>query len=202
MNLHYFRSMAIGVVAASAFALSSGCASSPEAGETVASMDTFGVEVVKVKDSIDHALKSLDSLVATQPSDLRASFDTYSSSVAALDHQANVVRERAEEMKKMGDEFFKGWEAPESLSPERRAQLTASYDKIKEDMTLAKEEFAPFLSSLKDIQGYLKLDLSLHGINSMGELSKKARENGAKVKSSIDAVLVQVNSVRGMIPTN
>jgi Protein of unknown function (DUF2959) len=201
MNHHFFRSMAICVVAAGAFALSSGCASSPEAGETVASMDTFGVEVVKVKDSIDHALKSLDALVASQPSDIRGNFDTYSSSVTGLDHQANVVRERADEMKKMGDEFFKEWEPPEHVTPERRAALSASYDKIKEDMTLAKEEFTPFLNSLKDIEGYLKLDLSPHGINSMGELSKKARENGTKVKSSIDAVLVQVNSVRGMIPT-
>jgi hypothetical protein len=193
--------MAICVVAAGAFAFSSGCASSPEAGETVASMDTFGVEVVKVKDSIDHTLKSLDSLVATQPSDIRANFDAFSSSVTGLDHQANVVRERAEEMKKMGDGFFKEWEATENVSPDRRAQLTASYGKIKEDMALAKEEFTPFLKSLQDIEGYLKLDLSLHGISSMGDLSKKARENGDKVKSSIDAVLVQVNAVRGMIPT-
>jgi hypothetical protein len=193
--------MAICAVAAGVFAFTSGCKSSPDAGETVESMDTFGVEVVKVKDAIDHTLKSLDTLVATQPSDIRANFESYSSSVAALDHQANVVRERADEMKKMGDDFFKEWEAPEHMSPDRRAQLSESYAKIKADMTHAKDEFTPFLKSLKDIEGYLKLDLSLHGVNSMGELAKKARETGGKVKSSIDAVLVQVNSVRGMIPT-
>jgi hypothetical protein len=200
MHLHFFPSMAICVVATSALALSFGCASTPDAGATATSMDSFGVEMVKVKDSIDATVKALETVVATQPSDIRANFDAYSKSVAALDHQANVVRERAEEMKTMGDEFFKEWETPEHMSPDRRAQLNASYAKIKEDMALAKEQFTPFLKALKDIESYLKLDLSLHGISSMGELSKKANDNGAKVKSSIDAVLVQVNSVRGMLP--
>lgn len=36
----------------------------------------------------------------------------------------------------------------------------------------------------------------------MSELAAKAKTNGTQVKSRIDAVLVQVNSVRGMVPTN
>jgi hypothetical protein len=68
-------------------------------------------------------------------------------------------------------------------------------------MTSAKEQFTPFLNSLKDIESYLKLDLSPTGISSMGELAKKAKDNGAQVKSSIDGVLTQLNSVRGMLST-
>ncbi len=200
MNLHFLSSMAICVVAAGALAASSGCASSPDAKATVASMDTFGVEIAKVKDSIDGALKALETVVRSPASDIRANFDAYTKSVAALDKQTKVVRGRAEEMKTMGDEFFKEWE-PENVSPERRAELRTSYAKIKNDMALAKEEFTPFLNSLKDIESYLKLDLSPTGINSMGDLVKKAKDNGAQVKSRIDGVLVQVNSVRGMVST-
>ena len=87
------------------------------------------------------------------------------------------------------------------MTPERRAELTAAYAKIKEDMAPAKEEFTPFLASLKDIESYLKVDPSMKGINSMADLVKKAKDNGAQVKSRIDAVLVQVNSVRGMLST-
>jgi hypothetical protein len=54
---------------------------------------------------------------------------------------------------------------------------------------------------LKDIQSYLKVDPSTKGINSMGELVKKAKDHGAQVNASIDAVLTQVNSVRGMLST-
>jgi hypothetical protein len=193
--------MALCVVTAGAFTVSAACASSPDAGATVASMDTFGVELAKVKDSIDGTVKALEAVVGTEASEIRVNFATYTKSVAALDRQANVVRKRAEEMRALGDEFFKEWEPPKNVSPERRAELTASYAKIQEDTTLAKDQFAPFLKALKDIESYLELDLSPTGINSMGELTKKAKENGAKVKTSIDAALVQVNSVRGMVST-
>jgi len=201
MNRRSFHSLALCVVAAGALTGSSGCASSPEAGATVASMDTFGVELAKVKDSIDDTVQALETVVGTEAGDLRVHFAAYSKSLAALDRQAKVVRKRAEEMRAMGDEFFKEWEAPEDVSPERRAALNASYTRIEEDTTLAKEQFTPFLQALKDIESYLELDLSLTGIHSMGELTQKAKDNGAKVKTSIDAALLQLNSVGGMLST-
>lgn len=201
MNLSFVRSISIWIAAAGAFTVPCGCSSSPEASETVESMNTFGLQVAKVKDSVDATLKALDDVVGTDASQIRSSFEAYSKSVAALDKQAKVVRERAEEMHTMGDEFFEEWETPENMTPERRAQLNGSYAKIKEDMTLARDQFTPFLQSLKDIESYLKLDLSPTGISSVGELVKKAKADGGRVKSSIDAALVQVNSVRGMIST-
>lgn len=201
MTLQLFRSMALCLVAAGLFAVSPGCASSPDAKTTVDSMSTFGVELAKVKDSIDGTVRALEAVVATQPSDLKSNFDGYSKSVKALDKQANVVRSRADEMKEQGNEFFKEWEGSESVSPDRRAELNASYAKIKEEMTLAKEGFTPFLKSLKDIESYLKLDLSLKGVHSTSDLVKKAKEDGAQVKSRIDAVLVRLNTVRGVLST-
>jgi hypothetical protein len=200
MNLSFVRSMAIGIAAAGAFTVSSGCASSPDAKETVDSMNTFGVEVARVKDSIDHTLKALEDVAGSGTGDIQGNFDAYTKSVAALDKQRNVVRKRAEEMQAMGDQFFEEWE-PEDVSAERRAELKASYAKIEGDMTVAQERFTPFLNSLKDIESYLKLDLSPAGVKSMGELVKKAKDNGTEVKSRIDAVLGQVNSVRGMLST-
>jgi len=189
------------VVLAGAFAVSPGCASSPDAKETVDSMGNFGLQVAKVKDSINGALKSLETVVGSQPSEINANVSAFGKAVTALDKQSKVVKDRAEEMRAKGDEFFKEWEAPENVSPERRAELTASYAKIKEDMASAKGGFTPFLASLKDIQSYLKVDPSTKGINSMGELVKKAKDNGAQVNASIDGVLTQVNSVRGMLST-
>jgi hypothetical protein len=199
MTLQFSRFMATCLVAAGVFAVLPSCASSPDAKETVGSMSNFGVEVAKVKDSIDGTLVALEAVASTKPNEIKGSFDAFSKSVTALDKQAKVVRGRADEMKEMGDAFFKEWEAPKGTSPERRAELTASYAKIKTDMASAKEAFTPFLSSLKDIEGYLKLDLSLQGVESSGKLVKKAKDDGAKVKSLIDAVLVQLNSVRGMV---
>jgi hypothetical protein len=190
----------MGVVLAGAFAVSPGCSSSPDAKETVDSMGDFGLEVAKVKDSIDNTTRALETVAGSQPGDINANVEAYSKSVVALDKQAKVVRSRAEEMRSKGDEFFKEWE-PENVSADRRVQLTSAYAKIKQDMTVAKEEFTPFLAALKDVEGYLKVDPSVKGINSVGELVQKANDIGARVKSRIDAVLAQVNSVRGMVST-
>jgi hypothetical protein len=188
------------VVVAGTFAVAPGCASNPDAKSAVASMGNFGLDVAKVKDSIDNALKALETVVASQPSEINANVGAYSKAVDALEGQAKVVRRRAEEMRSKGDAFFKDWE-PENVSPERHQQLTASYAKIKANMAAAKEQFTPFLASLKDIESYLKVDPSTKGINSMADLVKKAKDNGAQVKSSIDTVLNQLNSVQGMLST-
>jgi len=201
-SLRFPQFMAASVVIAGAFAVSPGCASSgPDAEATVNSMGNFGLEMAKVKDSIDPTVKALETVVASQPSDIKANVDAYGKSVAALDKQANVVRKRAEEMRSQGDAFFKDWEPPRGVTPERRAELTAAYAKIKADTAAAKDEFVPFLKALKDIESYLKVDASVQGISSMTELVAKAKTTGAQVKSSIDAVLVQTNAVRGMLPT-
>jgi hypothetical protein len=199
MRLRFPHFVAMFVVVAGAFAVSPGCASSPDAGSTVHSMGEFGLEVAKVKDSIDRTVASLETVVASQPADIVTNVEAYGKTVKSLDGQAKVVRGRAEEMKAKGDEFFKEWEAPANVTPERRAELTQSYGKIKTDMAAAKEEFTPFLAALKDIESYLKVDPSVKGIGSMSKLAAKAKESGATVKARIDAVLVQVNSVRGML---
>jgi hypothetical protein len=202
MHFPTFRSMAFCLVAA-ALAGPTGCSSGPDAKATVDSMGTFGLETAKAKDSIDGTLKALEALVATQASDIKVPFDAYTKSLTTLDEQAKVVRKHAGEMKASGDLFFKKWEtdASASVSQERHAELSASYARIKEDMALAGDTFTPFLKSLKDIESYLKLDLSLKGINNVADLVKKANDDGAQVKTRIEAVIAQVNSVRGMLST-
>lgn len=201
MNSSFLRSAALCVLACGSFAAFSGCASSPDAESTVESMGSFGVEVAKIKDSIDGTIKTLEAVMGTQPGDLHKNFDAYSKAVKSLDKQADHVRHLANEMKVKGDEFFKDWEGSEHVSPDRRTQLAGAYGKIKQDMAAAKDEFAPFLASAKDLESYLELDLSLKGVNAAGDLVQKAKDSGARVKSRIDAVLTQVNSVRGMLST-
>ena len=188
-------------IVAGASALPTGCSSTPEAKEVVHSMGAFNLEVAKVKDSIDASIKALETVVGSQPTEIGSNLEAFSKSRGALESQAKVIRSRAEEMKSTGNEFFKEWEPPKSVTPERRAQITASFAKIKEEMARAKEGFTPFLASMKDIESYLKLDPTPTGLNSAADLVKKAKQNAAQVKSSIDTVLNQVNSVQGVMST-
>jgi wobble nucleotide-excising tRNase len=197
----HFRSAAVFAFVASMLAVSTQCASSPNPKATVDSMGTFGNETAKAKDSIDKAVKSLESLEASQPGEVNVRFASYSKSVKALEEQSSVIRGQAEKMKAAGDAFFKEWEAEKVVDPSRRDQLAASYAKIKEDMTQAREKFTPFLASLKDIESYLSLDPSTKAIASMSELVKKANATGADLNSRIDGVLTELNSVRGMLST-
>jgi hypothetical protein len=189
------------VVLAGAYAVSPGCSSGPDTKSTVDSMNTFALEVAKAKDTIDSTVTALGTVVASQPDAIKANADAYAKAVAALDEQAKVVRGRSDEMKAKGDEFFKDWEAPATVTPERRAELTACYGKIKTDMAAAREEFAPFLAALKDVDSYLKVDPSPKGINAMTGLVTRAKDTGTSVKARIDAVLLQLNSISGMLNT-
>ncbi len=195
------RSVAFQVAVVAAMTLLYGCASGPNAKVTVDSMSAFGNETAKAKDTINMAAKSLETLTSSQAADITANFNAYSKVVTALDDQAKLVKANADTMKANGDLFFKDWEGSETISPERRAELSAAYTKIKMDMAAAKESFVPFMASLKDIQSYVNLDPTLKGINSMSGLVQKARENSVAVNSQLDTVLTDLNSVRGMLRT-
>ncbi len=195
------RSVALQVAAVAAMTLLYGCASGPNAKVTVDSMGAFGNETAKAKDAINMAVKSLETLTSSQAADVKANFDAYSKAVTALDDQAKLVKANADTMKANGDLFFKDWEGSETISPERRAELSASYAKIKTDTIAAKESFVPFMASLKDIQSYVSLDPTLKGINSMSGLVQKAKDNSVTVNSQLDTVLTDLNSVRGMLRT-
>jgi len=199
MRFKFVQFIAIRVCVVAAIAACYGCG--PNAKSTVESMTVFGNETAKAKDSIDTAVRSLDTLVNSQPADLKNNFDAYSKSVSDLDDQSKVVKANADKMRSNGDVFFKEWEGSNNVSPERRSQLSASYDKIKQDMAGAKEAFIPFMASLRDIQSYLSLDMSVKGVNSMAPLVTKAKDNSTQVKSQLDDVLIQLNSVRGMLST-
>ena len=199
MRFTSFQFIATRVVVVAAIAACYGCG--PTAKTTVESMTAFGNETAQAKDSIDTAVRSLDTLVNSQPADLKNNFDAYSKSVSDLDDQAKTVKSNADKMRANGDVFFKEWEGSSNISPERRSQLSASYNMIKQDTAAAKDAFVPFMASLRDIQSYLGLDLSVKGVNSMAPLVAKAKDNSTQVKSQLDDVLVQLNSVRGMLST-
>ena len=203
MNLKAsIRCVALQAVVVTAMALVQGCASSePTAKDTVASMSAFGNSTASAKDAINRTVKSLETLTGSQAGDVKNNFEAYTSAVTALDSQEKLVNANADQMTAKGDVFFKNWEGSEAVTPERRAELSAAYERIKTSTAAARDSFAPFMSSLKDIQSYVSLDPTLKGINSMGTLVQKAKDDGVTVNSQLDAVLKDLNSVRGMLST-
>jgi len=210
MKIVYLRLSAASFSFLAALALVSGCSSTaPErAAMAVDSIDGLVSEMKNVQGGVDQALAALDALVSKPSDDLKGQFDAYTQSVAALDQHAKAVGDRAEAMKARGQEYFKGWEETSAslssdemrqYSEERRAKLNAAYSDIQEKTSEAKEEFAPFITSLKDVQSYLSLDLTTTGLQSVGDLAKKAKSQGADLKESIDSVVKDLETVRGLL---
>ena len=210
MKSFYTRLVVTSFSIVTALALASGCASTaPErAAKATESIDALIAEMGKVKGGVDQSLNALDALVSKPSDNLKGQFDAYAQSVAALDQHAKAVADRAEAMKARGQEYFKGWEEStatlsseemRAYSEQRRAKLSAAYTDIQEKTGKAKEEFGPFITSLKDIQSYLSLDLTANGLQSVGNLATKGRASGAKVKENIDAVVKDCETVRNVL---
>ena len=108
-----------------AFLSFAGCSSGPDATETIDSLGKFGQETARISDSVESALKSLETLVGTPGEDLKTPYQAYAKSVDALDEQAKVVKTHAADLQAKGNDFFKAWEADaaETVTPERRAKL-------------------------------------------------------------------------------
>jgi hypothetical protein len=201
MNCNHQRTFQAASICGAFLALA-GCSSGPDATETIDSLGKFGQETARISDSVENALKALETLAATPGEDLKTPFQAYAKSVDSLDAQAKVVKAHAADLQAKGDNFFKEWEADEAeaITPERRAKLAEAYAKIKSESIEARDEFVPFLAALKDVKGYLAQDLTRNGVESMKGPAAKARTAGIEVKDSIAAVVQQTNLVRGMLP--
>jgi hypothetical protein len=189
------------VASIAALAASSGCSSGPDAVATASSMDRLTLEAAKVSDAIDQAVGALKALVGSGDN-LKGSYDAFAQSVTTVEGQAGVVRERADELKARGAEYFKDWQEDSGtgLSQEKQAELNIGYARIQERMMAAKDAFTPFLASLKDIQTLLSLDLTAKGLQSVAPLVAKAQTNATEVKSRIQGAMDQINAVRGVLP--
>jgi hypothetical protein len=178
-----------------------GCASGPDTAKTASAMESFSLETAKVNDAIDGATQALKALMASPGDNLKSSYSAFSNSVKVVEGRASNVRKMAEEMKARGNEYFKSWEAgsDSGMSKERHAELASAYGGIKDQMQSAKDAFAPYLASLKDIQKLLGLDLTAQGLAGAQPLAAKAEADAAEVKSRIKAVTEQVNSVSGLL---
>ncbi len=86
----FIRSVVFSVAIVAAMTLLYGCASGPNAKDTVDSMSAFGNETAKAKDTINLTVKSLETLTSSQAADVKANLDAYSKAVTTLDDRGEA----------------------------------------------------------------------------------------------------------------
>jgi len=169
-----------------------------------ASIAEFRDEIVNVKKEVDATLVALDKIVTQAAVDPRKAFNEFDKSVPRIDSAAAKTKKRATDMKEKGQEYFKKWEKDlanvndadiRKLADQRKAQLQATFSKIKEFTEPARDQFNTWLAHLKDLQKYLSQDLTIGGIDAAKDLIAKTKTEGRTVQQTLDKVIAELNTV-------
>jgi ABC-type transporter Mla subunit MlaD len=189
--------------------LCAGCSSSGSQNEqTSNSLASTREGIVNTKTQIDKTVGSLQKLMAIQSGDMSPAYKEFASNVSSMNKLGESVTKRANAMKEQGAKHFKSWEQesagmknPEiqALSAERKQEVQASYQKLTESMTGARDAFTPLLSDLNDIQKYLKNDLNPGGVEKIRPIAERVAGNGATVDQNLDQIIGVLDEVSAKI---
>jgi hypothetical protein len=214
MKTKYTYAASLALAALAAAVVVAGCKTSgyQQADKTGAGIASFRDEIVKCKQATDSTLTALDQIALAANTNPRPAYENYCKQVANLDSSANRVRKSAQEMKDNGQAYFAQWEQQLSqvkdenirkMAQDRKAKLQESFDKIKEYTEPLKEQFDPWMQSLKDLQTYLSNDLTVNGIAAAKKPFAAAKSNGAKVQKSMDGLVEELNDLAATLtPAN
>jgi predicted nucleic acid-binding Zn-ribbon protein len=164
----------------------------------------FRDEIVDVKKSVDITMAALDKIVAQATVDPRKAFKEFDKSIPDIDSAAKRAKKRSDDMRERGKEYFGKWEKdlaavndPEirKLAEERKAKLQATFGNIRTSLEPARDQFAAWLTNLKDLQKYLSQDLTISGIDAAKELIAKSKRDGMAVQQTMDKVIAELNTV-------
>jgi len=209
---HILASLTITTLAAAILVTSCKTSGYQQADKTGAGIASFRGEIVKCKQAVDSTVTALDQIALSANTNPRPAYENYCKQVANLDASANKVRKSAQDMKDRGQAYFAQWEQQLSqvkdenirqLAQDRKAKLQESFDKIREYTEPLKQEFDPWMSSLKDLQTYLANDLTVNGIAAAKKPFAAAKSNGTKVQKSMDDLVDELNTLAATLtPAN
>jgi chromosome segregation ATPase len=210
MKRTYLHAASLAFAAFAVTALITGCqtAGYQKADKTGAGIAEFRTEIVNGKKAVDGTMAALDQIAVKANTDPRSAFENYSKQVANLESVAAKARKRGEAMKQSGQAYFKQWEEQmaqvkdeniRKLAQERKAKLQECFDKIREYTEPLKQQFDPWMQSLKDLQSYLANDLTVNGVAAAKKPFAAAKSDGQKVQKSMDALIEELNDLAATI---
>jgi len=157
-------------------------------------------EVYLLRENLNRTMSALEQLkgAAANNGDLAKPFQAFSGAYEEMEKQLASAREHGTAARARAKEHYEAWqkELTDMQNPNLREKaqnrFTAAqkeFQKIIERVDTAKETFAPLAADLKDINTYLKTDLSNDAVSS---LSGTIWKMGIRSKS-VDGKLADVN---------
>jgi hypothetical protein len=199
------RSLSTQLAASLAFSiLCLGCSgpSYRPAESNVSSARTVRQSLDDSKKNVNGVLAALSDISAQAGADPRPAYDRFTAEIAGLKKARDSVKSNAEDMRARSKQYFDAWKADmEAMqSPEIRAKAAESEQKAREAFASiqskgdeAKAAYEPFLSTVEDLNKYLRNSLNPQGIATVKDSMDKAKSLGGTLLGKIDAVIAELD---------
>jgi len=158
--------------------------------------------------SIQAALQVIDRVGSHAAPFSPKACQAFSGQVERLEAESVQVRARSQAMQARGNAYFENWqenldrmEDPKvrELARERRADLEASFGKIKLGSQEARQSFQPFLAGLQQLRTALEKDPNAMAADSNKELVRAAAKNGRQVQACLTGIQDELRNMTAML---
>jgi hypothetical protein len=184
-----------------------GCASTgiQRSEKATTTMQTMDKDIKQVVVQLDATGASLDELMRPGQSDVKKAFVSCTNNISKIEKMEQHFAIHADEMKDRGKDYFDEWQKEgnkynnqqiRELSEKRRVELGEIYGKIAENSIRVKGPFKAYVSDVKEIQSYLSNDLTSKGVEAIAPISKKAVDDGEKLKLAIRDLQLAIERAR------
>jgi hypothetical protein len=137
--------------------------------------------------------------------DVGAQVGAFNSALSKLSEDTAQTRQLGAGMKATADDYFAQWDQQlktvsgelAAAGQERHAESKASFARLDESVKDLRAVFAPFMSELEEADRFLQADPTASGVEAAAPSLRKTLEKEEEVLERADAVIVQIDAVRG-----
>jgi len=175
------------------------------------SLSSLNSEIHKLRESLGRTMSALEQVkgAAANNGDLNKAYATFSSLYTELESQTSDVRQHGTATKARAKQHWEAWQ--KELTDMQNAKLrekaqkrytaaSGEFEKITTRVEAAKEKFAPLAADLKDINTYLRADLSKDAVSSLSNTIWKMGISGRGVESKLADVNEQIEKTMKKMP--
>jgi chromosome segregation ATPase len=152
-------------------------------------------QVELAKTQIGETMTALQTLANQPATELKPAFERYRTSVASLDKTVAQLKQQTDEMEKQGRSYFNTWDTRLSeihsediraRSAERQREVTVQFTDLQHSYQDTRLQLEPLMSTLRDIQASLGVDLTPAGVQSAREFISRADTHANSARQALD----------------
>jgi hypothetical protein len=161
--------------------------------------------LINGKGAIERTTSAARDMIDRPRPDAGGQINAFSSALAKLNDDAQKTRAAGASAQAQATEYFATWDQKlKELSgqmaeagQQRRQESMASFAALQESVASLRGDFTPFMSDLQSAEKYLRTDATASGVKAATPTLRTALGREPNVLKKIDAVIVQIDVLRG-----